>query len=149
MRVLLSTIGSRGEVQPLLGLALELRARGHAVRVCVPPNFRYWVTGLGFAVTTVGPQVRVMAAPTPEQRRRMIEGMVAAQFAAVPEAAVGCDVVVGCGALQIAAPSVTEVLRIPYVHARYCPITLAGDTEDARRWNEVWRPALKKSTSRP
>lgn len=35
MRVLLSTIGSRGDVQPLLALALELKDFGHDVRMCV------------------------------------------------------------------------------------------------------------------
>jgi vancomycin aglycone glucosyltransferase len=33
MRVLLSTIGSRGDVQPLVALALELKALGHEVRL--------------------------------------------------------------------------------------------------------------------
>jgi hypothetical protein len=37
MRVLLSTIGSRGDVQPLVALALQLRAPGQEVRLCVPP----------------------------------------------------------------------------------------------------------------
>lgn len=38
MRVLLSTIGSRGDVQPLVALALELRYLGQEVRLCVPPD---------------------------------------------------------------------------------------------------------------
>jgi vancomycin aglycone glucosyltransferase len=40
MRVLLSTIGSRGDVQPLVALALELTALGHEARLCVPPDFQ-------------------------------------------------------------------------------------------------------------
>jgi len=36
MRVLLSTVGTRGDVQPVQ--ALEVRALGHEVRVAVPPN---------------------------------------------------------------------------------------------------------------
>ena len=51
MRVLLSTIGSRGDVQPLVALALQLRALGHDVRLCVPPDFREWIDGMGFNVT--------------------------------------------------------------------------------------------------
>ena len=43
MRVLLSTIGSRGDVQPLVALAEELKTRGHDVRLCVPPEFREWI----------------------------------------------------------------------------------------------------------
>jgi len=38
MRVLLSTYGSRGDVEPLVGLAAELRALGAEVRVCAPPD---------------------------------------------------------------------------------------------------------------
>jgi vancomycin aglycone glucosyltransferase len=36
MRVLLSTIGSRGDVQPLVALALQLRALGQEVLVPLP-----------------------------------------------------------------------------------------------------------------
>ncbi len=43
MRVLLSSIGSRGDVQPLVALALELRALGHRARLCVAPNFQEWI----------------------------------------------------------------------------------------------------------
>jgi UDP:flavonoid glycosyltransferase YjiC (YdhE family) len=35
MRVLLSTIGSRGDVQPLVALGLQVRALGQEVRLCV------------------------------------------------------------------------------------------------------------------
>src|SRR5215468_10829409 len=55
MRVLFSTIGSRGDVQPVVALASHLKAFGHAVRFCVPPDFREWVESLGIPVT---PSVR-------------------------------------------------------------------------------------------
>jgi vancomycin aglycone glucosyltransferase len=38
MRVLLSTYDSRGGVEPLVGLAVQLRALGAEVRVCAPPD---------------------------------------------------------------------------------------------------------------
>src|SRR6185295_1022310 len=38
MRVLLTTFGSRGDVQPLLGLGVALRALGADARVCAPPD---------------------------------------------------------------------------------------------------------------
>ena len=131
MRVLLSTIGSRGDVQPLVALGMELRALGQEVRLCVPPDFRGWIEGLGMPVTPIGPELRPTgkanpgaALPTPEQRRRMVEGTVAAQFETIGAAARGCDVIVGATALQIAAPSVAESLGIPYVFAAYCPAVL-------------------------
>ena len=61
MRVLLSTIGSRGDVQPLVALASHLTALGQEVRVCVPPDFREWIESLGIAVTPIGPEVRTFA----------------------------------------------------------------------------------------
>ena len=38
VRVLLSTYGSRGDVEPLVGLAVQLRALGAEVRMCAPPD---------------------------------------------------------------------------------------------------------------
>ena len=55
MRALLSTIGTRGDVHPLVALGLHLRDRGHDVRFCVPPDFSDWIDGLGFPVTLTGP----------------------------------------------------------------------------------------------
>src|SRR5262249_62222291 len=116
MRVLLSTIGSRGDVQPLLALALQLRSLGQEVRLCVPPDFREWIEGLGFDVTPIGPDVRRASAAnapagapppfTPERRRQLAEATVATQFETIAAAAEGCSAIVGATPLQIAARSV-------------------------------------------
>ena len=131
MRILLSTIGSRGDVQPLVALAVRLRTLGQEVRLCVPPDFREWIEGLGLPVTPIGPELRstgkaspMATPPTPEQRRQMIEGTVATQFETITAAAQGCDVIVGATALQIAAPSIAEKMGIPYFFAAYCPAVL-------------------------
>ena len=55
MRVLLPTIGSRGDVQPLVALAVQLRELGQEARVCAPPDFREWIDGLGIAFVPIGP----------------------------------------------------------------------------------------------
>src|SRR5215468_12411418 len=49
MRVLLSTYGGRGDVEPLVGLAVRLRALGAQVRVCAPPDeeFERRLAGVG------------------------------------------------------------------------------------------------------
>src|SRR6185295_12969073 len=133
MRVLLSTIGSRGDVQPLVALALQLRALGQEVHLCVPPDFRNWISSLGIPVTPIGPELRKAAAagtpataepPSPERLRQLLEETVATQFETVTAAAQGCDLIVGATALQIAAHSVAEVMGIPYVFAAYCPAVL-------------------------
>jgi vancomycin aglycone glucosyltransferase len=132
LKVLLSTIGSRGDVQPLVALALEIRGLGHDVRLCVPPDFREWIEAFGLSVTPIGPEVRKFAAsnagpivpPTPEQRRQMIDGTVATQFETIATAADGCDVIVGAAALQVAARSIAETRGNPYVFAAYSPTVL-------------------------
>ncbi len=130
MRLLLSTIGSRGDVQPLVALALQLRALGQQARLCVPPDFCEWIAALGFDVVAIGPELRKLTAsgsaapPTPERLRELARATVATQFATITAAAGGCDIIVGATALQIAARSVAEVMRIPYVFAVYCPTVL-------------------------
>ena len=65
MRFLLSTVGSRGDVQPLVALAMELRALEQDVRICVPPDFQNWIEGLGFPVVPIGPELRKAMATAP------------------------------------------------------------------------------------
>lgn len=133
MRILLSTIGSRGDVQPVVALASHLKTLGHEVRVCVPPDFREWIEVLGIAVTPIGPEVRSSARSRPmgtqpqspltlEQRRQMVDASVATQFETLTSAAQGCDAIVAATALQVAARSVAEKLGIAYVFAAYAPV---------------------------
>ncbi|MEU3624196.1 glycosyl transferase [Amycolatopsis coloradensis] len=133
MRVLLSTIGTRGEVQPLVALAVRLRELGQEVRLCAPPDFREWAEGLGISFAPLGPGLRPTAKPdsgmtkamaTPEGRRELAEAMVVNQFETMPEVAEDCDAVVAGMALNIAAHSVAERKGIPYFFTAYCPITL-------------------------
>lgn len=135
MRVLLSTIGSRGDVQPLVAFGLHLQTLGHEVRVCVPPDFREWIESMGIAVTAIGPEVRKFAASSPmaagprpalslEQRHQMMEATVATQFETLTAAAQGCDIIVAATALQIAARSIAEKMGIPYVFTAYSPAVL-------------------------
>jgi vancomycin aglycone glucosyltransferase len=133
MRVLLSTIGSRGDVQPLVALASQLIVHGQEVRLCVPPDFTDWIDSLGIPVTPIGPELRKLTASSPpatpgplapERRRQLAEASVATQFETIAAAAQGCDIVVGATALQIAARSVAEKIGIPYVFVAYCPIVL-------------------------
>nr|ADN68481.1 SorF [Sorangium cellulosum] len=133
MKILFSTIGSRGDVQPLLALALELRALGHEATFCVPPNFKEWVESFGMRCTPIGPDLRNLPSPPPgvklpkptlEQRRQFAAFTLLGQFQVLPEAAKGCDLIVAASAIQVAARSVAEMLKIPYVFVAYSPAVL-------------------------
>ena len=54
MRALLTTYGSRGNVQPLVGLAVQLRTLGAEVRVCAPPDSAVRLTGVGVPLVPIG-----------------------------------------------------------------------------------------------
>jgi vancomycin aglycone glucosyltransferase len=133
MRVLLSSIGSRGDIQPILALALELRRLGHHGALLVPPDFKTWVESFELECLAVGPDVRKastrmahksMPKPSKEQMRQLASHTVRQQFQASLEAARGYDLIVAGGALQTAARSVAEALDIPYIYAAYCPAAL-------------------------
>lgn len=130
MRILLSTIGSRGDVQPIVALAWQLKALGHTPRLCVPPDFRDWIETLGLEVVPLGPELRATGKanpavrPSPEQIQQMREDTVDTQFETLRRAARDCELMLGATALQLAAPSVAEELGVPYVFAAFCPIVL-------------------------
>ena len=133
MQVLLSSIGSRGDVQPLVALALELQALGHKARLCVAPNFKEWIESYGLECTPIGPDLKKMTGgtvpgkpvlPPKEQLQQLAVQTVRMQFQVITEAVRGCDLAVAAGALQIALRSVAETQKIPYVFAAYCPTVL-------------------------
>jgi vancomycin aglycone glucosyltransferase len=129
MRVVLSTYDSRGGVEPLAGLAVQLQALGAEVTVCGPPDeeFAERLAGLGVPLVPFGPSVRAMATreapPSEEELRQQMDELIAAQFHTVAAAAEGCDALVSTNLLATSAGarSVAEQLGIHYVYASYQP----------------------------
>jgi vancomycin aglycone glucosyltransferase len=135
MKILLSTIGSRGDVQPILALALELQRLGHKALICAAPNFQEWVKSFGVDFAPIGFDLekwtrsqaklpKPMQVPSVEERRKLASMTVIEQFRVLTQAAQGCDLIVVGGVLQTAGRSVAEALKIPYVYVSYCPTTL-------------------------
>jgi len=54
MRVVLSTYGSRGDVKPMAGLAVQLRTLGAKVRVCAPPDRAELLARVGVPLVPIG-----------------------------------------------------------------------------------------------
>jgi vancomycin aglycone glucosyltransferase len=140
--VLLSTYDSRGGVEPLVGLAVRLRALGAEVRVCAPPDeeFAERLAGVGVPLVPVGQPVRpLVTGATPPSAaglpRRAAE-LIAAQFEKLTAAAEGCDALVASGLLPAAvgARSVAEKLGIRYVYASYQPVSLPSPHHPPLQW---------------
>ncbi|WP_167406394.1 glycosyltransferase [Amycolatopsis thailandensis] len=123
MRVLLTTWGSRGDVEPLVGLAKELRELGAEAVVAAPPDEEF-VTLLeraGVPLVPLGPTVHSVVAgpkpPTGEDALKLAPALVAARFETLSAAAEDCDVILATGLLPAGARDVAEKRGIPYVYA--------------------------------
>jgi vancomycin aglycone glucosyltransferase len=129
MRVLLSTYGSRGDVEPLVGLAVRLRVLGAEVRVCAPPDegFAQRLAGVGWRwCRSAGRRALTAAAPEPSALPRRAAELIANQFDAVSAAAEGCDALVATGVMPAAAGalSVAEKLGIRSISVTFQQLTL-------------------------
>ncbi len=68
MRVLLSTYESHGDVEPMVGLAVRLRALGAEMPVCAPPDFAELLARVGVPLVPVGQPVRPSWSPRSSTR---------------------------------------------------------------------------------
>jgi vancomycin aglycone glucosyltransferase len=127
MRVLLSTYGSRGDVQPLVALGLALRTLGAEVLVCAPADAEFLALldrvdlPLAPAFMPVRQWIRT-AKQSGLSLPRLAAQMVPAQFDAIAAAAEGCDAIVATGLFPslAAAQSVAEKLDIRFVWTAFC-----------------------------
>jgi len=132
VRVLLSTYGSRGDVEPLVALAVRLRALGAEVRVCAPPDedFAQRLAGVGVPLVPFGRSARALTTaampPSAADLPRRAAELIASQFDVVTAAAEGCDALVATGVMPAVAGAraVAEKLGIRYVYATFQQLTL-------------------------
>lgn len=131
MRILLSTYGSRGDVEPLAGLAAAIRTLGAEAVVSAPadPEFCKLLDRAGVALAPAFMPVRpwiALARRSGWKLPRAAAEMIAGQYDALSAAADGCDVIVATGLFPstAAAQAVAETRGVRYVHVSYCPIIL-------------------------
>jgi UDP:flavonoid glycosyltransferase YjiC (YdhE family) len=129
LRIVLATVGSRGDVQPMLALAQALVAREHIPVVAAPPNFETWVRSLGFEFAPLGADMQLFLAENPDIMTgnpvKMLKEMSRYFNEQIPLQAqqlkLACDMAdaVLYGGLAFAAPSVAEHLRLPVLGVLY------------------------------
>ncbi|MGW1955168.1 glycosyltransferase [Streptomyces sp. NPDC001920] len=144
MRALLVTYGSRGDAEPMAGLAVALLARGADVRVCAPPDFAELFADIEVPMAPIGRSVREMvkesvtgAAPLPpESLPERAARVFTATYDAAMEIAEECDVVVATGLIPAAAGarSVAEKLGVPYVFVACFPTYLPSPHHPPLTW---------------
>jgi vancomycin aglycone glucosyltransferase len=128
MRVLFSTWGSRGDVEPIVALAVQLQAMGAEARVCAPPDFAELLARVGVPMVPLGGSVRALVhgkkPSSPADAPRVAAELVAAQFETLGPAAEGCDALVATGLMPAGARTIAELRGIRYVCAVVNPRSL-------------------------
>ena len=133
MRILLSTYGSRGDVEPMAGLGAQLQALGAEVVVCAPPDkeFAALLARAGVKLAPAFSSVRQWVTEALANRAAvdlpaLAAKVLARQLEAIALAAEGCDMILAAGLFSstAAAKSVAEQMGIGYVYATFCPLWL-------------------------
>lgn len=150
MRVLLSTYGPRGSVEPLAAFAVRLRELGAEVRVCAPPDeeFTRRLAEVGVPHVPAGRPVRpLVTSVEPGSAAGLAQRaaeLMAAQFETVAAAAEGCDALVATG------PLVPQVADHPYWAGRVAELGIGvaheGPTPTTDSLSAALRTALAPET---
>ena len=129
MRILLAAFGTRGDVQPMVALGTRLRADGHEVVVGASAGFADWVRGHGLEFRAVGLDIEAWirdhggmidnSARFLSSSVRYLREDAELAFDQTLAAARGADLIVS--GVHAAAPSVAEVLGLPYRTLLFCP----------------------------
>ncbi|GAB3995786.1 glycosyltransferase [Glycomyces albus] len=137
MRVLLASRGSRGDIEPLAGLAARLVARGAEAVVAAPPDreFADLLDRAGARHLPVDTPVREMVqaigkgtGPSMEQH---IGEILASHGPAFTTVASDCDAIVATGLFPVVATAQAAAERygIPFASAALQPTTLPSHTQ--------------------
>jgi rhamnosyltransferase subunit B len=136
-RIVITTFGSTGDLNPFIALAFALRSRGHEVLFAVEGNFQPTVSRLGFPVwlltgdqeVALGPYARqIFDSDQPLTSLKMlldhyILPTLAAKVAELREACLKADLLISV-APQFAASIVADLLPIPWISVILTPSTL-------------------------
>jgi rhamnosyltransferase subunit B len=136
MRIIFSTYGTFGDVNPLIALALELKRRGHRPVLAVPDMFREKIEPLGIGFARVRPDqdpmdTRLIAMiydikhGTETGLRQFLFPSLRESYAdlmAAVETEGGADLLV-TGELAYAGPIVAEKARIPWASYVLAPFS--------------------------
>jgi UDP:flavonoid glycosyltransferase YjiC (YdhE family) len=129
VKIVLTTFGSRGDVQPMLALALGLQKLGHSVLLAGPPEKAGWVRRLNCPYFPLGVDVTacvdtmgtvLFSFSAVMKFISMVRDGIRDQFRLLPEIVAGADLVVG-SSLIFALSSIAEAMGIAYRYIVFAP----------------------------
>ena len=127
-KIIIATYGTRGDIQPLLALALALQRQGHEVRLAAPPEHAAWVTDRGCAFSPLGSDFSqvINRYPHVHTLKPLIDFLdffrheIRKQLSQLPGIIDGADLVLGAS-LCMGLRSAAELAGIPYGFVAMAP----------------------------
>jgi rhamnosyltransferase subunit B len=138
-RIVINCWGSHGDFFPYVGLALALKARGHAPVVATADIYRKEVENAGIEYAHVGPDLdpndetlydRVMDQSRGSEVivRELLMPKLEETYSELAAAAAGADVIVG-HPLTVSVPLVAERMNVPWVSTVLAPMLFFSATD--------------------
>jgi UDP:flavonoid glycosyltransferase YjiC (YdhE family) len=138
MRIVFASLGSLGDLHPLLALARAAAERGHVAIIAASSGYRGYVEGLGFEFRPIRPDLAFepelvgrLFHPQRGPERLMCEQIfpsVRETYADLLAAATGADLLV-VGELLYVAPVVAASLGIPWANAILAPTSFLSASD--------------------
>jgi sterol 3beta-glucosyltransferase len=158
MRIAIFSLGSRGDAQPFAALGLALQARGHAVTLCLPENFKALAEGLGLACVPVAWDTQAALQDAGLRQRlqagdvlgffRRVSGQAWERrdgiFKALIDAAQTADLLIGASTTEDAVALLGQALHKPVIQAELAPFSPSSAYApiglSQRSWGPLNRP---------
>ena len=154
-RILFATIGSLGDLHPCIGLALELRRRGHRPTIASTEYYRRKVELLGIGFHPVRPdwdptdpeiirQCEDLKRGPEILFRKLVLPHLPDTYQDLLEAAAGADMMIA-GELSYAAPLVAERLSLLWASAILSPASFLSAHDPSITVNAPWLIHVRKA----
>lgn len=137
MKVAMVINGTRGDVQPMLALALGLIENGHEVICCAPPENEELAKCYNIQFIAFGPnykeifrknaQMKGGATKSPSSKQMKME--TENQIEKLPQLLKGSDLVLGVG-FVLGVHTVADILKVPYRFVIFYPVLLGTSRTD-------------------
>jgi sterol 3beta-glucosyltransferase len=129
MRAVLTNLGSTGDVQPIIALAVELRRHGHSPILALSPHYKAHVQRYGLEFAAIGPDLNyaelqrnhiaalmhgVSELGLMSDSLDILRSILPRVFSELRDVCRDADVLIS-GHLQMASRMIHELTRIPYV----------------------------------
>jgi vancomycin aglycone glucosyltransferase len=146
MKISMVIYGTRGDVQPMLALAIELKKAGHEIILCAPPENEELVKSYNCPFVVVGTSLKDKLAgssnkttsPKTRPSAKFMKQEITNQIEQLPGVIKGSDIVLGVGYV-FGVPVVADYLNIMYRFMAFYPAILGGSKNDPLHGRILWQ----------